>query len=724
MRRLRALVPEDDEHEQQEDHEERTPEAIYGLLETLSPLPELERMLTVSILSEEEVSNDASPALAGIRKRIKRRQESIREHLDVILRGQSNALQENLITMRGDRYVVPVKAAYRSSIPGLVHDTSGSGQTLFIEPLAVVEANNAVAELRIEEREEIYRIRQVLSAEIGAYDYSIRQDLKQVAAIDLICARARLAIDMKAVRPRLNSEGRIRLVQARHPLIDPKEVVPIDFHIGEEFRTLVVTGPNTGGKTVTLKTCGLLTLMAMSGLHVPAEEPSELAFFSQVLADIGDEQSIEQSLSTFSAHMRNIVRITEVVDPDSLVLMDELGSGTDPSEGAALAQAILNYLRKRGATSVATTHYKELKAYALQTEGVENASCEFDVHTLKPTYRLLIGIPGVSHAFTISQKLGLQDAIITSAHAFLSTESIQFEELISSIEEDRRNLDEERRASRRLRDELERQERALKRREEEIEAKQAELRGQILQDARSELQEKSKAIDELMKQIRKDLAEVRLTGVSEDADVLRELVNTDLNRIEGEIGQQTRASLRKRSKEDKDASPREIKLGESYYAPSLNIEGKVVTKPDKNGMVQIESGVLTINVPAADLRMPRSEREKKQSSRGRSMSGRAGSGTSDSRRAERSIRSSARQNFQHEIKVLGKTVEEATAAVDQFLDQATLAGAERVRIVHGKGTGALRKAIGEMLRSDSRVSSYELAAFGEGDSGVTVATLK
>lgn len=719
VRRLRALVPEEEDSHEEGDNKR---ELIYDLLEELTPIPELERILTTAILSEDEVANDASPELARIRVQIKRRQESVREHLDVILRAHSNALQENLVTLRGDRYVVPVKAAFRSAIPGLVHDTSGSGQTLFIEPLAVVEANNAVTELRVEEREEIYRIRQVLSAEIGDHEFSIRSDVNRVAAIDLICACARLAIDMRATRPILNSDGRIHLKQARHPLIPANEVVPIDFHIGDEFKTLVVTGPNTGGKTVTLKTCGLLTLMAMSGLHVPAQEKSELAFFSQVLADIGDEQSIEQSLSTFSAHMRNIVRITQVVDPDSLVLMDELGSGTDPSEGAALAQAILNYLSRRGATCVATTHYKELKAYAIQTEGVENASCEFDVQTLKPTYRLLIGVPGVSHAFTISQKLGLGDDIIDSAQTFLSNESIQFEGLITSIEKDRLELEEERRAVRREQADLDAQLRRHRRREDELDTRERNLKQMMLQEARAELQDKSDAIDDLIRQIRKDVAESRMSGVTGDADALRELVNTDLNRIEGEIGKQTRASLRKRGQGDREAAPTTIEIGEKYYAPSLNIEGRVITRPDKNGMVQLESGVLKVNVPASELRMPRSQREKKQDSK--SSSSRKMSGGPSNKRAGGAIRSAARQTFSHEIKVLGMTVDEASITVDRFLDQATLAGAERVRIVHGKGTGALRSAISDILRRDSRVSHHELAAFGEGDSGVTIATLK
>lgn len=676
---------------------------VYQLMDRLQPDDGFEQRISAAVVSEEEMADGASPALAAIRARQRRAQAAIREHLDRVLKSQARYLQEALVTQRNGRYVVPVRAEFRAQIGGIVHDTSNSGQTLFVEPLAVVEANNRLRELAAEERDEIERILRAFSAAVAERRDALDANAILLAGIDFAVAKGRLAIEQRAQTPILNDEGQIHLRRARHPLIPPEQVVPIDLWIGYDFRSLVITGPNTGGKTVALKTTGLLTLMAMAGLAVPAADRTELAVFRTVEADIGDEQSIEQSLSTFSSHMRRIVGIVERAAPGTLVLLDELGSGTDPSEGAALAIAILDNLLKRGTTTLATTHYRELKAYALETALVENACCEFDTRTLRPTYRLLIGVPGVSNAFVISRKLGLSKGVIETARQLLSEDSRRFEALIKELDQKTRRQAEALEAA-----ETAQREAAAER--EALEAERADLqrrRGEILQDsrerARLELSEKIELIDALIEDLRRAAGSADAAAARQEGEDLRRELRSHLKRLQDDIG---RATLAAADSESGEGSP-ELIVGELYSAPALGLTGRLVSGPDNRGQVQIASGVMTVTVPAAGLT--------KAAESARPTSRRGSSGQ---------VVAAKRQTFRPEIKLLGQRAEEATLSLDRYLDDAVLAGAPSVRIVHGKGTGALREAVHQLLRTDRRVKGFRLAAFGEGDSGVTIAELR
>lgn len=676
------------------------------LMRQLVPIPALEEEITRCIIGPEEIADRASPELFTIREEIRRTQRSIRRTLDDLLRSKAHALQEVLITMRDGRYVLPVKVSHRGEVQGIVHDASASGQTLFIEPSAVISANNKIRELEAAEREEIERILAALSALTAEQAELIFENSELAAEIDFILARARLAKQMRAAEPILNENGEIDLIQARHPLIDDNEVVPIDLRLGKEYQTLIVTGPNTGGKTVSLKTCGLLSLMAMAGLHVPCAYGSKLSVFKNVMADIGDEQSIEQSLSTFSSHMKNIVSITNAASEGVLVLTDELGSGTDPVEGAALAIAILNFLKERGAITMATSHYKELKLYALDTPGVENASCEFDVDTLMPTYRLLIGVPGVSNAFIIAGKLGLNKSIIRAAKEELTSEALAFEEVIAKIETDRA-------AAADLRREAENEKITIMHERNRLENKLRKLKEdeqKVLTKAREE------ARDKLGRQLAETealLKKLRLAGARVDADEaerLRHELKHQVKTVEGAIGSQTlnaRENL---------PSVGQIEIGKTYLNKKLGINGKVEQGPDSSGQYLFRSGALTLWLKPNDL-SPALREENSGSAKANRRTRRAGQ-VAGERRVSKA------QSFVPEIKLIGLTADEAADRLDRYLDDAVLAGAKSLRIVHGKGQGILRDMVRQNLKRDRRISSFREGAYGEGDAGVTIAELK
>jgi DNA mismatch repair protein MutS2 len=710
VERLADYVPDEREDEEAGDNR------FYQILMELRPQEKLRADIRSAILAEDEISDDASPELRRLRRSRAKIQEQIRKVLERILRDKADLLQDAIITLRQNRYVIPVKAQNKAQIAGLVHDSSNSGQTLFVEPLAVVEQNNKIREILIEEDKEIQRILEDFTKRVGAVSQELIYDIDLMARADFLMAKAKLAKAMSARRPDLNEEGIIDLRKARHPHIPANEVVPIDIHVGEDFHTLLITGPNTGGKTVALKTIGLLSLMAMAGLHIPCDRRSRLSVFDQVLADIGDEQSIEQSLSTFSSHMRNIVDITDLVNDRSLVLTDELGSGTDPAEGAALAIAILQDFKRAGAITVATTHYKELKLYALETPGVENASCEFDTESLKPTYRILVGVPGTSHAFVISRKLGLREEIIEDAGSKLSEEAVAFEEVLGQIEE--RRIE-----SQKLLDQAAEDEKKwrLAKAEMEEELKQIKAsKSQILHDAREEARKSLKDQIRQLDQLVKDLESTAGRAALEDAQALRQMVGGELNQIENEIGAETLKQLKEKSKTSKSLKPGSWEIGDTVFAPALGLEAKIVSEVDNKGQVQIRAGQLQVNVPASGLERVDQRKTAKRSAKGKATSDKA---SMSGGRSGRKISSQARLNFSPEINIIGKTTDEGVRLLDAYLDEAVLAGASQIRIVHGKGTGALREAVQGFLRYDSRVKSFELAAFGEGDAGVTLAKL-
>lgn len=683
-------------HDTQDDASDCLDE-YFSRLEPLTPLSnEIERC----ILSEDEISDDASPAL----KRIRRSMNAINDKVHSTLTGLVNGslriyLQDPIITMRGDRYCLPVKSEYRGQVQGLIHDQSSTGSTLFIEPMAVVKLNNDLKELYAREQEEIQVILADLSSEAAQYIEEIRTDYRTLTDLDFIFARGALALSMNASRPMFNEEGRIRIREGRHPLLNAKTVVPITVSLGEDFTLLIITGPNTGGKTVSLKTVGLFTLMGQAGLHIPAGDHSELAVFRQVYADIGDEQSIEQSLSTFSSHMTNIVSFLKKVDERSLVLFDELGAGTDPTEGAALAAAILSYLHRRGIRTMATTHYSELKVYALSTPGVENACCEFDVESLRPTYRLLIGIPGKSNAFAISGKLGLPDFIIEDAKKRLSEQDVSFEDLLSDLEASRRTIEKEQEEIAAYRREAE----ALKQKAKQSQAKLDEQRDRILREANEKanaiLREAKEVADETIKNFRKFGKEnISAAEMEKERDRLRRKINDT-----------AAASSIKAQKPKKTYKPSDFKLGESVKVLSMNLTGTITSRPDSKGNVTVQMGILRSQVNMSDLEIidepsPYAPKKLKHSSKGR-------------------IGMSKSLSVSPEINLLGKTVDEAVAELDKYLDDALLSHLNTVRIVHGKGTGALRKGVHEYLRRQKHVKSYHLAEFGEGDAGVTIVEL-
>lgn len=681
------------------DTQEEEADCLDAYFDQLEPLSSLAAEIERCIVSEEDVSDDASTALKHIRRSMNVINDRIHSTLNSLVNGSMRSyLQDAIITMRGDRYCIPVKSEYRSQVQGLIHDQSSTGSTLFIEPMAVVKLNNDLKELFAKEQEEIQVILARLSENTAQYIDEIRTDYRILTELDFIFARGALAMSMRGSRPILNREGRIHIREGRHPLLDQKTVVPITVTLGKDFDLLIVTGPNTGGKTVSLKTVGLLTLMGQAGLHIPAGDRSELAVFDQVYADIGDEQSIEQSLSTFSAHMTNIVSFLRKADAHSLVLFDELGAGTDPTEGAALATSILSYLHGRGIRTMATTHYSELKVYALSTPGVENACCEFDVESLRPTYRLLIGIPGKSNAFAISGKLGLPDFIIDDAKKRLSEQDVSFEDLLSDLEESRRTIEKEQAQIEAFRREAE----DLKARAQERQAKLDEQRDRIIREANEKanaiLREAKEVADETIRNFHKFGKEnISAAEMEKERARLRQKIND------------TATSLPVR-KTGKSHRPDEFKLGETVRVLSMNLTGTIQSLPDSRGNVTVQMGILRSQVNISDLEIIEEPSAYSPKKLVRTSKGRIGMSKS--------------MSVSPEINLLGKTVDEAVAELDKYLDDALLSHLNTVRVVHGKGTGALRKGIHEYLRRQKHVKSYRLAEFGEGDAGVTIVELK
>lgn len=667
----------------------------------LEPVSILSSEIRRCIIEENEISDDASSTLKHIRRSISQMNDRVHSTLSGLVNGSLRTyLQDPIITMRGDRYCIPVKSEYRSQVPGMIHDQSSTGSTLFIEPMAVVKLNNDLKELYGKEQEEIQVILARLSADAAEYTDAIRTDYTVLSELDFIFAKGALALDMNASMPIFNTEGRIHIREGRHPLLDRRTVVPITVTLGDTFDLLIVTGPNTGGKTVSLKTVGLFTLMGQAGLHIPALDRSELSVFHDVYADIGDEQSIEQSLSTFSSHMTNIVSFLKHVDEHSLVLFDELGAGTDPTEGAALATAILDHLHKRHIRTMATTHYSELKVYALSTEGVENACCEFDVETLRPTYHLLIGIPGKSNAFAIAGKLGLPKEIIDEARTKLTEQDESFEDLLTDLESGRRTIEKEQAEIAAYKRELEALKQEAKRKQEKLEEQKERILREANEKAHAILAEAKETADETMRNFHKfGKANISAAEMEREREKIRKKMEA------ARSGMSTQAQ-----KPHKQHKPSDFKLGESVKVLSMNLTGTVSSLPDSKGNVTVQMGILRSQVHISDLEIIEEKPSYLQKT-----SRQTGKGK---------VKMSKSLSVSTEINLLGKTVDEAIAELDKYLDDASLAHLSSVRIVHGKGTGALRSGIHNYLRRQKHIKSFRLGAFGEGDAGVTIAELK
>lgn len=670
---------------------------FFTELEPLSPLhDEIKRC----ILSEDEIADDASPALFKIRKSIRGMNDRIHAQLTTIMNNSTTRtyLQDAVVTMRDGRYCLPVKAEAKGQVPGMMHDQSSSGSTLFIEPMAVVNLNNELKELFIKEQDEINVILADLSNRVAENAMALETDYQVLSELDFIFAKASLAKSYNGVAPEFNEKGIINIRHGRHPLLDSKTVVPIDVRLGEEYKQLIITGPNTGGKTVSLKTVGLLTLMGQAGLHIPAGDRSMLAIFHEVFADIGDEQSIEQSLSTFSSHMTNIVRILEKADDQSLCLFDELCSGTDPTEGAALAISILNKLHQYGSVTMATTHYSELKVYALSTDGVENACCEFNVETLSPTYRLLIGIPGKSNAFAISQKLGLSENIIDDARTRISDKDIDFEDLISNLEASRQTIEKEQLEINQYKAEIETLKKQLESKQERLDQNKEKILREANEEAYKILKEAKDLADETIRNFNKyGQGQAPMSQMEKERTNVRNKLSEKEKSISG---------LKKQNKAPNHKVPKKLRIGDSVLVLSMNLKGTVHTLPNAKGDLYVQMGILRSLVNINDLVLV----EDADSSPAKKYGG-GGS----------KIKMSKAMNVSSEINLIGKTTDEAIALLDKYLDDAYIAHIASVRIVHGKGTGALRKAVHQYLRRQKHVKEFHLAEFGEGDAGVTIA---
>ena len=673
----------------------------------LYPIKDLEQRISESIISEEEMSDAASPELASIRKRIVRQGMNIREQLDKLIKSRSTQkfLQEAIVTMRDGRYVVPVRSEYKNEVSGLVHDTSATGQTFFIEPMSVVEANNEIRVLKSREQAEIERITQELSARVGENADSIANNFRVAQILELYFAKANLGAKMRGVAANIVSEPRISLHQARHPLIDQKSVVPITVELGGAYSSLMITGPNTGGKTVAIKTIGLLTLMTMCGLMIPAGDGSEVGIFGGIYVDIGDEQSIEQSLSTFSSHMVNVVKILSLADDRSLVLIDELGSGTDPVEGAALAVSILSTLREQGAKVAATTHYQEVKMYALQTEGVENASCEFDVNTLKPTYRLIVGVPGKSNAFAISQRLGMPDYVIDRAKELVSTENKRFEQVVDALEKSRQELEA-------LKESAAVSERNAKMTESELKQKLSDLEQQKEKELESARQRAMSIVEETRFRSNQLLNELEELKKVKDKEALRQglsaakgKTNSALNRMQDDANPVVQRHI------DSYVLPRPLKAGDTVMLADTRKEGVLMTVPNMSGTCYVQVGMMKIKTNQKNLRLV--ENKKKQQPQ-KSVGG----------SVKKQVTSNMNRRGGMELDIRGMMSDEGVLEVERFIDGAQLSGISTVVIIHGKGTGALRAAVQQSLKTNPAVKSYRQGAYGEGEAGVTVVELK
>ncbi|HIR11365.1 MAG TPA: endonuclease MutS2 [Candidatus Fimenecus excrementavium] len=678
--------------------------AIDDLFFSLSPNKYLEDRITNAILSDDEMSDNASPDLKNIRRKMRQQDAKIRDQLEKLLRSPTykNSLQEAIVTQRNGRFVVPVKSEHRAEVAGMVHDTSGSGSTVFIEPASVVEANNEIKVLESRERDEIERILTELSEEAGSFYDSVRISYQSAVELNLIFAKAQLAYSMKAGKPVLNAVGEIELKQARHPLIAAEKVVPVDIRLGAEFDALVITGPNTGGKTVSIKTLGLLTLMAACGLYVPAADNSRVAVFRHVFADIGEEQSIEQSLSTFSAHMKNIVAIDKETDDSTLVLIDELGAGTDPVEGAALAVSILEALRKKGAKIAATTHYSELKEYALNTERVENASCEFSVETLRPTYKLLIGIPGRSNAFAISERLGISPDIIDNARKLVSSENQRFEDVVDTLEQTRAEMEHEKQKTLELQGEVDALRKKAEQQVEDAKKKSDRELERAKQEAQRIVENARRAANSLILEVeRLKKEQAREKNAAEMARKAKAAMKRQLNDLDDLTAE------RLGEEDDGDyVLPRPLTIGDTVYVTVLGTNGTVTALPDSKDNVEIQAGSMKMKVPLQSLRLRNSP---KKNTPQRTAVTRSDRGPSTSKTS---------------VDLRGKNAEEALLDLDMFLDGALRAGLSEVTVVHGKGTGVLRKAVQAHLRKLPFVRSFRLGVYGEGEDGVTIVEFK
>lgn len=673
---------------------------IEGLIRDLRVFKSLEDEINNAIISENEISDNASNTLRSIRRQILGKNEAIRSKLNSIINSQTHKkyLQDSIVTIREGRFVIPVKQENRGNIPGLVHDISSSGATVFVEPMAVVELNNELRELEIKERDEIARILAELSSMVAAEADAILNNQSILQYLDFVFAKGKLALDMKATKPSLNDRGFINIKKARHPILDVENVVPIDIYLGDEFTSLVITGPNTGGKTVTLKTVGLLTLMAQSGLHIPADYNSEIAVFDQIFADIGDEQSIEQSLSTFSSHMTNIVDILNNVGPNSLVLFDELGAGTDPTEGAALAMSILDHLLKMQVRTIATTHYSQLKLYALTTENVRNASVEFDVETLRPTYRLLIGVPGKSNAFEISRRLGLQDYIISYARDLISQENIEFEDVLQAIERDRIKTEESREEAERLKKEIEDLREDLAKEKEKTRRMREDIIRKAKEEARDILQEAKIQSDLIISELR-DISRQVDREKNRRIQEAKDMLSSQIDELDNFL---VKDLLNVKSKKP----PKNLKIGETVEVLSLNQKGEVLSRPDENGNVTVQVGIMKVNVHISTLRRTSGEVEAKQEKK------------------SKTLISSKSKTIKNELDIRGRTIEEAILELDKYIDDSYLAGFKEVYIIHGKGTGALREGLQSYFKQHRLIKSHRIGKYAEGGTGVTVLEIK
>lgn len=693
-------------------HEESelTDDSLDEMFRTLEPLTPVNAEIKRCIVSEDEVSDEASPGLSKVRKSMKIIAGRVHTQLNSILNSSRAYLQEAVITMRDGRYCLPVKSEYKNQVAGMVHDQSSTGSTIFIEPMAIVKLNNELRELEIQEKREIEFVLAALSSELVPYTETIAVNLEILAKLDFIFAKAALSRHFNCTEPKFNNRRYLNIKDGRHPLLDPKQVVPINIYLGDQFDLLIVTGPNTGGKTVSLKTVGLFTLMGQAGLHIPAFDGSELAVFDEVFADIGDEQSIEQSLSTFSAHMTNIVSILEQADSNSLCLFDELGAGTDPTEGAALAIAVLNFLHNMTCRTMATTHYSELKVFALTTPGVENACCEFSLETLRPTYRLLIGIPGKSNAFAISKKLGLPDYIIEDAKKHIEKEDESFEDLLADLEDNRVTIEKERAEIASYKDQVAILKKRLEQKEERFSEQKEKMLAKAREEAQAILQDAKDTADQTIRSINKLSRE---SGVSKELEAERTKLRSKLNDVDKKLAIKPAAPK-------KAVSPKSLRLGDTVRVLSMNLKGTVSSLPNAKGDLYVQMGILRSMVNIRDLEMVD---DNSISGPGipqggpRSSGSKSGSGSSK-------IKMSKSYSVSPEINLIGMTVDEAVPALDKYLDDAYLAHLPQVRVVHGRGTGALKAGVHRHLKNLKYVKDYRLGEFGEGDTGVTIVTFK
>ncbi len=690
---------------------------LFDLFDCLYPLSPVSREIRRCLPAEDMIADDASPGLKAVRRQLHLTDERIHAQLGKMVNSTyTSYLQDNVITMRDDRYCLPVRAEYKSQVKGIVHDSSSTGSTLFIEPAAIVELGNQARELHVQEKKEEEKVLAALSVSAGEHVTELRDDVANMTQLDFIFAKAKLALAQNAVRPVFNKKHVVRIIKGRHPLIDPKKVVPIDLEIGDQYNMIIVTGPNTGGKTVTLKTVGLLELMGMSGLHIPAGDRSELSVFREIFADIGDEQSIEQNLSTFSAHMTTIVDILKRADRNCLCLFDELGSGTDPTEGAALAISILNFLHVRGITTLATTHYAELKLYAMKTAGIVNASCEFDVESLQPTYRLLVGVPGKSNAFAIAQRLGMPGYIIETAREQMSQESKDFESLLTELESARQKAAKEQAQMEKLRADLDRREKALKDRERQIDERRKQILDKANEKAKDILQDAKNQADAAISNMRKSGKAADIGSMEQTRSNLREKISAKNRKLQPAAKPAPTGHLK----------PKDLHIGDKVKILSMGMTGVVSALPDRQNKVNVRCGILNSEVDLKDLALvdeetgmtltPGMKKNHGSTLRKAFSNPNAGSRSAD-------LDFSRIMNVKPEINLIGMTTDEAILALDKYLDDARMSHLDTVRIVHGKGTGALRNAVHEYLRRQSWIKSYRGGDFGEGDAGVTIVNM-